>query len=161
MCSKGKIKAAKKALFRLYGSQNHIDARLAVLSKQVEQDRLQAETHGNAGYLELFKGTNLKRTFTVFWLFLAAGLNGASLLAQNTYFLIIAGLPAVHTFDVGIGGFGLAIVAIVFSWLYMEKFGRRLIWLAGVMINIVVMAIIGGLYYSHAKASLWAVAILM
>ncbi|KAL1651650.1 hypothetical protein SLS61_005312 [Didymella pomorum] len=157
LVQKGKIEAAKKALTRLYGSSNHIDARLALLSKQVEQERLQAETHGNAGYLELFKRTSLKRTFT----FLAAGLNGASLLAQNTYFLIIAGLPAVHAFDVGIGGFGLAIVAIVFSWFYMEKFGRRSIWLAGVTINIVVMAIIGGLYYSHAKASLWAVAILM
>lgn len=161
LAQQGKCDAAKKALSRLYGSHNHIDARLAVLLKQVEQERLQTEAYGHAGYLELFEGTNLKRTFTVFWLFLAAGLNGASLLAQNTYFLIIAGLPAVHAFDVGIGGFGLAIVAIVFSWFYMEKFGRRSIWLAGVTVNIVIMAIIGGLYYSTAKASLWAVAILM
>lgn len=161
LVQKGKIGAAKKALSRLYGPQNHINARLAVLSKQVEQVRLQTEAHGNAGYPELFRGTNFKRTFTVFWLFLAAGLNGASLLSQNTYFLIIAGLSAVHAFDVGIGGFGLAIVAIVFSWFYMEKFGRRSIWLAGVVVNIVIMAVIGGLYYSTAKSSLWAVAILI
>ncbi|KAF3041898.1 hypothetical protein E8E12_005761 [Didymella heteroderae] len=161
LVQKGKIDAAKKALSQLYGSQNNIDARFAVLSKQVEQERLQTEAHGNAGYLELFKSTSLKRTFTVFWLFLAAGLNGASLLSQNTYFLIIAGLPAVHALDVGIGGFGFAIIAIVLSWYYMEKFGRRSIWFAGVFINIAVMAMIGGLYYSTAKASLWAVAILM
>ncbi|KAF2623270.1 general substrate transporter [Macroventuria anomochaeta] len=161
LVQKGKIDAAKKTLSRLYGSKNHINARLAVLCKQVEQERSQAEAHGNAGYLELFRGTNLKRTFTVFWLFFAAGLNGASLLSQNTYVLIIAGLPAVHAFDVGIGGFGLAIVAIVFSWFYMEKFGRRSIWLAGVAVNVVIMAAIGGLYYSTSKGSLWAVAILM
>lgn len=161
LIQKGKTTAAKKALCRLYGSKNHIDARLAVLCKQVEQERSQAQVHGSAGYLELFQGTNLKRTFTVFWLFLAAGLNGASLLSQNTYFLIIAGLPAVHAFDVGIGGFGLAIVAIVFSWFYMEKFGRRSIWLAGVVVNTFTMAVIGGLYYSTTKGSLWAVAILM
>ncbi|KAJ4355271.1 hypothetical protein N0V95_003101 [Ascochyta clinopodiicola] len=161
LVQKGKIDAAKKALARLYGSKNHIDARLAVLCKQVEQERSQAENHGHASYLELFQGTNLKRTFTVFWLFLAAGLNGASLLSQNTYFLIIAGLPAVHAFDVGIGGFGLAIIAIVFSWFYMEKFGRRSIWLAGAAINTLILAIIGGLYYSKSNSSLWAVAILM
>lgn len=161
LIQKGRTDAAKKALSRLYGSQNHINARLAVLSKQVEQERRQMELHGSAGYLELFWGKNFKRTFTVFWLFLAAGLNGASLLSQNTYFLIIAGLPAVHAFDVGIGGFGLAIIAIVFSWFFMERFGRRSIWLLGVIVNIVVMAVIGGLYYSKARSSLWAVAILM
>jgi MFS family permease len=161
LVQKGNTTAARKALTRLYGSDNHIDARLALLCKQVDQECSQAEVHGNAGYLELFWGTNLKRTFTVFWLFLAAGLNGASLLSQNTYFLTIAGLEAIHAFDVGIGGFGLAIIAIVFSWFYMEKFGRRSIWLAGVAVNIVTMAAIGGLYYSTSKGSLWAVAILM
>lgn len=161
LIQRGNFTAAKRSLSRLYGSKNHIDARLAILCKQVAQERAQAETHSNAGYLELFRGINFKRTFTVFWLFLAAGLNGASLLSQNTYFLIIAGLPAVHAFDVGIGGFALAIIAIVFSWFYMEKFGRRSIWLAGVAVNTVTMAIIGGLYYSSSTGSIWAVAILM
>ncbi|KAJ4312512.1 hypothetical protein N0V94_007405 [Neodidymelliopsis sp. IMI 364377] len=161
LVQKGKLAAAKSALSRLYGPNNHIDARLLILCKQIEQERSQVETHGSAGYLELFQGNNFKRTFTIFWLFLAAGLNGASLLSQNTYFLIIAGLPAVHAFDVGIGGFGLAIVAIVCSWFFMERFGRRSIWLVGVGINMVVMGVIGGLYYSGSHGSLWAVAILM
>ena len=158
---KKKVDAAKRSLARLYGIDNHIAARLAVLRKQMEQEHSQNEAHGDASYLELFQGTDLKRTLTVIWLFLAAGLNGASLLSQNTYFLIIAGLPAVHAFDVGIGGFGLAVIAIVFSWFFMERFGRRCIWLVGVAVNIVVMAIIGGLHYSTSQGSLWAIAILM
>lgn len=158
---KGKTTAARKALSRLYGANNNIDARFALLRKQVEHEHSHGEQNGVGGYLELFKGTNLKRTITVFWLFLGAGLNGASLLSQNIYFLIIAGLQPVHAFDIGIGGFGLAIIAIVFSWFYMERFGRRSIWLAGVVVNMICMAVIGGLYYSHSHASLWAVAILM
>ena len=158
---KKKVDAAKRALARLYGPNNHIEARLAILRRQIEQERSQNEAYGDATYLELFRGTNVKRTLTVVWLFLAAGLNGGSLLSQNTYFLIIAGLPAVHAFDVGIGGFGLAVIAIVFSWFFMERFGRRSIWLVGVAVNTLVMAIIGGLYYSKSKGSLWAVAILM
>lgn len=158
---KGKEAAAKKALARLHGKTNHIDARLALLRKQTETEKAQSEKTGSGGYLELFKGVNFKRTFTVFWLFLGAGLNGASLLAQNVYFLIIAGLQPVHAFDVGIGGFGLAIVAIIASWFYMEKFGRRSIWLVGAFVNILVMAAIGGLYYSSSHGALWAVAVLM
>ncbi|KAH7066948.1 general substrate transporter [Paraphoma chrysanthemicola] len=158
---KGKDVAARKVLSRLYGSNNNIDARFALLRKQVEHERKEMLQNGAGGYLELFKGANLKRTFTVFWLFLGAGLNGASLLSQNIYFLIIAGLPAIHAFDVGIGGFGLAILTIVASWFCMEKIGRRLIWLTGVTVNILVMAIIGALYYAHNHSSLWAIAILM
>lgn len=158
---KGKESAAKKALARLHGKNNHIDARFALLRKQVDTEKVQSEKKGAGGYLELFQGSNFKRTLTVFWLFLAAGLNGASLLAQNVYFLIIAGLAPVHAFDIGIGGFGLAIVAIVASWFYMEKFGRRSIWLVGCFVNILIMAAIGGLYYSKSHGALWAVAILM
>jgi hypothetical protein len=158
---KGKDTAARKVLSRLYGSNNNIDARFAILRKQVEKERHEILQNGTGGYLELFKGANLKRTFTVFWLFLGAGLNGASLLSQNIYFLIIAGLPAIHAFDVGIGGFGLAILTIVASWFCMEKIGRRLIWLTGVSVNILVMAVIGALYYAHNHSSLWAIAILM
>ena len=66
LVQKGKIGAAKKALARLYGSGNSIDARLALLCKHVDQERSQAAVHGDAGYLELFRGTNLKRTLTVF-----------------------------------------------------------------------------------------------
>lgn len=158
---KGKTAAAKNALSRFHGANNSIDARFALLRKQVDLERSHVEQSGTGGYVELFKGTNLKRTLTVMWLFLGAGLNGASLLSQNVYFLIIAGLAPVHAFDIGIGGFCLAIIAIVFSWFYMERYGRRSIWLAGVVINTVCMAVIGGLYYSHSHASLWAIAILM
>jgi MFS family permease len=158
---KGREAAARRALSRLYGADNRIDARFALLRKQVDTERIQSDKGGAGSYVELFRGINLKRTLTIFWLFLGAGLNGASLLAQNVYFLIIAGLAPVHAFDVGIGGFGLAMVAIVASWFYMEKFGRRSIWLVGSFVNILVMAVIGGLYYSNSHGSLWAIAILM
>ena len=92
---------------------------------------------------------------------MSSGLSDTALLAQNIYFLIIAGLEAVHAFDIGIGGFGVAIIAIVFSWFYMEKSGRRSLWLIGVAFNIAIMAVIGGLDYAKTKGSLWAIAILM
>jgi hypothetical protein len=111
--------------------------------------------------MDAFKGSNLRRTLTVMWIFIGVGLNGASLLSQNIYFLIVAGLEPIHCYDVGIGGFGLAVVAIIASWFYMEKFGRRSLWLIGAAGNFIAMLIIGALYYAHNGASLWAIAIVM
>ncbi|RDW69283.1 MFS general substrate transporter-53 [Coleophoma cylindrospora] len=158
---KGRTGAATKSLERLYGPQNSIPARLAHLSMVIRLESESVKQHGTGTYMDLFRGTNLKRTLTVMWMFIGFGMAGACLLAQAIYFLIIAGLPAIHAYDIAIGGFGLAIFAIVGSWFYMEKMGRRSLFLTGAVVNCVVMFVIGGLYYSNAKGALWAVAIIM
>lgn len=158
---KGRNEQAKRSLSRLYGSESDIGTRLSALEREIEHENQLADEHGTGSYLDLLKGTTLMRTLTVMWLFIGAGLNGAALLAQNPYFLIVAGLEPVHTYDIGIGGFGLAVLTIVASWFYMEKFGRRSIWLAGVVGNIIVMAIIGALYYVPGSSGLYAIAVLM
>lgn len=94
-------------------------------------------------------------------MFVGFGLTGAALLAQAVYFLIIAGLEAIHSYDVAIGGFGIAIIAIVGSWFFLDQSGSRSIFLVGAAGNCIVMFVIGGLYYSDSKGALWAVAIIM
>lgn len=158
---KGRTAAAKKSLERLYGSNNNISARLAHLNMVIRLEAETAQKHGTGTYVDLCRGSNLKRTMTVVWMFLGFGLAGACLLAQSIYFLIIAGLPAIHTYDVSIGGFGVAVIAIVASWFFMEKSGRRSMYLVGGLVNFVAMMVIGGLYYTKANGALWAVAIIM
>jgi MFS family permease len=157
----GRTQSAKKSLERLYGSNNEIDARLAHMALGIRLEEEQALRHGAGSFADLFRGSNLKRTLTVVWVFLGFGFTGACLLAQSIYFLIIAGLEPIHSYDVAIGGFGIAIFAIVGSWFFMEKTGRRMIFLVGAGVNCVVMFVIGGLYYAHSKGALWAVAIIM
>lgn len=156
-----KTDQAKQALVRLYGADNNIDIRISILQMEIERERQSREMAETGSYLEALRGSNLRRTLTVVWLFVGVGFNGASFLSQNVYFLIIAGLPAIHSYDVAIGGFGVAIFAIIASWFYMENFGRRSLWLVGVSGNIFAMAVIGGLYYVPNGGSLWAIAILM
>jgi MFS family permease len=158
---KGRTDAARRSLERLYGSENNIPARIAHLSFVIRMEAETAKHQGTGTYVDLFRGSNLKRTLTVVWMFVGFGLTGACLLAQSIYFLIIAGLPAIHSYDVAIGGFGIAIFAIIGSWFYMEKVGRRSLFLVGAFGNMVVMFVIGGLYYSKANGALWAVAIIM
>lgn len=158
---KGRNDQAKKAVARLYGNRNDPEAWYELIASKVRQEAAQEHASGIGGFLDLYRGSNLKRTMTVHLLFFGIGLAGSSFLAQSIYFLLTAGLPAIHTFDVSIGGFALAFFAIIASWVYLEKVGRRSLWLVGCAVNTVVMAVIGGLYWAPGKGALWAIAILM
>lgn len=158
LLSRGRTDDARASLSRLYNKDN-IEPRLEAL-----QATLDAETSGEkaGSFVECFKGTDLRRTATVSLLFFgSAGLIGASFLSQNIYFLLTVGLEAVHSFDIGIGGFFLACVAIAIGWFFTDIIGRRTLWLFGVAGNAVVMAVIGALSFDSSRGGLWAVAVLM
>lgn len=89
------------------------------------------------------------------------GLLGIAFLNQNTYVLLTLGLPAVHTFDIGVGGFFLACIVIMLSWLVTDRIGRRRLWLIGVGGNVLGMATVGGLAYVKGASGLWAIAVVM
>lgn len=158
---KGRHDQARKTVARLYGRHNNPDAWYEIIADKIRQEAAYEQSSGIGGFLDLYRGSNLKRTMTVHLLFFGIGLAGSSFLGQSIYFLLTAGLPAVHTFDISIGGFCLALFAIVGSWVYIEKIGRRSLWLLGCAVNVVFMAIIGGLYWAPGKGPLWAIAILM
>ncbi|MAD87573.1 MAG: hypothetical protein CL912_31835 [Deltaproteobacteria bacterium] len=151
---KGRSEEARKSLARLHGADRDIDARLAHMALGVRLEEEQSLRHGTGTYTDLFRGSSLKRTLTVMWMFIGFGFTGACLLAQGIYFLVIAGLEPIHAYDVSIGGFGIAIFAIVGSWFFMEKSGRRSIFLVGAAGNCIVMFVIGGLYYTSRKGGI-------
>lgn len=155
---KGRKDAARKVLEKIYGRDNQIDARLAHLNNVLRHE-LEQDSH--ASYIDCFKGTNLKRTLTVCLLMFGQGMIGSSFLTQNIYFLIIAGLPAIHCFDINIAGFALALIIIPFSTVFSSKIGRRPLYLIGVAGNTIGMLIVGCLAYSTTSATTWAVAILL
>ena len=155
----GKIERARATIQTLYGRENSIDARLAYLMQRVEEDA--AHVNQDATYTNCFRGTNLKRTMTALFIQIAVGLSGGSFLAQGGYFLVSAGLPAIHTFDVTLGGFGLAIIFIIIGWFTMDKIGRRVMFISGSVVNTIGMLVIGACSYAPGMAPLWVIAIFM
>lgn len=107
------------------------------------------------------KGTDLTRTLTVCLLYFGNGLIGSAFLSQNIYFLSIAGLPVIHSFDINIGGFALALLTIPCSWYFGDLIGRRSLYLIGVAGNAIGMAVVGGLGYATSSGAIWAVAVLL
>ncbi|KAF4550726.1 Sugar (and other) transporter-like protein 12 [Elsinoe fawcettii] len=158
---RNRVAEAKRSVRIMYGAHNYPEARFAHINHEVQNELLAQRASGAGSFLDLYRGSNLKRTLTIHLLFFGVGLAGASFLAQSIYFLIIAGLPPINAFDVSCGGFALAIFTIIASWIYIDRLGRRSLWLMGVAGNFVVMLIIGCLGYATSKAALWAIAILM
>jgi hypothetical protein len=144
---------------KLYGQENDVDARLAYLINIIRDESNNELEHGT--YFDCFKGIDLKRNLTLMLIYTAANFAGAAFLAQSIYFLIIAGLPAIHSFDVSIGGFGLVYMIVVASWFVGEHIYRRTGFLAGLVVNFVCMLIVGALYYSKQKGASWAIAVFM
>ncbi|RDL39117.1 uncharacterized protein BP5553_03457 [Venustampulla echinocandica] len=157
---KGRVDAARTAVAHIYGKTNSVDARVAHLMASI-QEELQRDHRSS--YIDCFKGTDRKRTLTVCLLMFGNGLIGSAFLTQNIYFLGLAGLPAIHAFDINIGGFALALMIIPASWYFGDKIGRRPLYLVGAAGNAVGMGVVGGLGYAPAsnKASIWVLAVLL
>jgi hypothetical protein len=144
----------------LYGP-NNAEARLA---REIHIIRIENENTSHSpemSWTSCFRGSDFKRTVTAALLFSLTNLAGAAFLSQNIYFLITAGLEAVHSFDIGIGGFAFAALLIASSGVYLQRISRRNAILGGLIFNSVLMTIIGALYFASGRGSLWAIAILM
>lgn len=160
LINRGRIADARKSMVKLYGKDNSIEARTTHLLEIIQHENL-GKTIEAGGYIECFRGSNLRRTLTVIYVLAGVQVCGAQLLTQNIYFLIIAGLPVVHVFDVGIGGFAVAMILIALSWTFLDRSGRRILYLSGPAASAVLMFLIGGLYYVPGLAPIWVIAVIM
>ncbi|PVH79619.1 MFS general substrate transporter [Cadophora sp. DSE1049] len=158
---RNRLDDARKVVTKIYGAKNEPNARLACMIKIIREEKAKSKDGEGANYIECFKGTDLKRTLAAIFIFAAPNLAGAAFFAQSIYFLVIAGLPAIHSFDIGLGGFGLAAIIIVASWFTAGTIKNRNGFYFGLGCNFISMLIIGCLYYSPTKAALWTIAVLM
>ncbi|KAL2810243.1 putative MFS sugar transporter [Aspergillus granulosus] len=160
LLSKNKTTQAEHALRRIYGkSDPNLSLRLQSLTHTLEEER--RHDAGSISIMELFRGHNLKRTLTISFFMFSTSAIGIPFMSQNIYFLFTVGLPAVHVFDIGIGGFFLGGVFVLLGWVSNDKIGRRRLWLCGLVGNFIGMAIVGGLAYSGTMGSIWAIGIIM
>lgn len=160
LVSKGRLAHARSVISLIYGKNNSIDDRLAYLNKVIQEEKANRALQ-TGSYFECFQGVNLRRTLTVVFLYTSQNWGGAAFLSQSIYFLIIAGLPSIHAFDVSIGGFGLAMIIIVLSWTLGNKVRRRDAFMAACILNFLFMLAIGALYYAPGSGGLWGIAVLM
>ncbi|KXJ86377.1 general substrate transporter [Microdochium bolleyi] len=153
LISKGRVEEAARSFDRLYGkgerSTNNLNNLIATVAHEQQQ-----ENNKDVRFMELFQGTNFRRTRIVWLLNITQQFTGISLLANATYFLIQAGMNPAQSLEINQIGISLSIPCILLSYYTMQKFGRRFIILAS-MITITVLFIgmgVAGLFPNDKTA---------
>lgn len=155
---KGRIEDAERNLKRLTNSEA-TNKSIALMLRTTQEEKLV----GGSSYWDCFKGTNLRRTEIAFAVWSIQAFSGLPLSAYNTYFFEQAGLSSDKSFSMSIGNSCMGIAGTVLSWFLLHWFGRRTIFLWGLLVMFFVLMIIG--FASLAPATnvgaIWAQAVLL
>ncbi|KAL3448299.1 general substrate transporter [Aspergillus insuetus] len=133
----GRMDDAKKSLIRLT-SQNcgvPFDADHEISSIIATNDH-EVQLTADAGIMDCFKGTNLRRTEIVSMAMLVQTLCGFGLVSYCVVFLQRAGIDETDSFSFTVGIFGIGWVGTV---------GKRTLFLAGLAGMLVILVVIGAL----------------
>ena len=139
----GRPDEAKKSLLRLTrrGLKYNADQSIAAMKHTNEVEKYL----GNGlGFLDCFKGTDLRRTEIACMVWVCQTFGGGTLTGFATYFYVQAGFSTERAFDLTVGMYGLAIVGGIISWFTMRVVGRRKLYLAGLLVSLIIMVVTGG-----------------
>ncbi|KIX03198.1 uncharacterized protein Z518_06750 [Rhinocladiella mackenziei CBS 650.93] len=157
---KERVTDAKKALGRLTGNKSASEVDLdQTVAMMIHTNEAEKEIVAGTRYQDCFRGVNRLRTETVCGTWVIQTLCGFSLIPYSTYFYQQAGLDASKAFSLSIGNSGIAIAGFLTSWFLMQWFGRRTLYLAGLVCLITLQLIIGFLSLAGKEnsAALWAI----
>ncbi|KAJ5761282.1 hypothetical protein N7520_008438 [Penicillium odoratum] len=160
---RGRIEDAKKSLQRLTSSTCgvpiDIDHEISMIQATNEQEMY---SNTGTGYMDCFKGVNLRRTEIVSVAWLAQTFCGFGLVSYSVVFLERAGLNQSNSFSFTIGVSGLGWIGTVGSWYLLDHFGRRTLYLAGLTGMFIILTVIGALGASTQSTSVsWAIGCLL
>lgn len=155
---KGRVAEAEMSLKRLaWDGEGSFNAQETV-AMMVHTNELEKEIKSVTSYWDCFKGIDLRRTEVVCLVWAVQNLCGAGIMSYSTYFYEQAGLGVNHSFDLAIGQYGIGIVGTLSSWVLMTWFGRRTLYIAGLVLLDVILFIIGFIALAPAsdKGASWA-----
>jgi SP family general alpha glucoside:H+ symporter-like MFS transporter len=143
---KGRIEDAEKAVKRLSSKSEEMNSTLTV-AMMIHTNNLEQSLDTKSSYLDCFKGSNLRRTEIACCALAGQIMSGSSFAYSPTYFFSQAGLSTSDDYKLGLGGTAIAFLGTASSWILINRFGRRTIYLAGIGTLTCLLLIIGGLSY--------------
>lgn len=139
----GRDEDAKRSLLRLTrrGLDYNVNEALAMMKHTNEVEKYLGS---GVGFVDCFKGTDLRRTEIACMVWVAQTFSGGVLTGYAPYFYVQAGFDPERSFDLSTGMYGLAIIGCIMSWLSMRVVGRRKLYLAGLLISFITLVVAGG-----------------
>ncbi|KAL6837398.1 general substrate transporter [Trichoderma camerunense] len=154
----GRLEEAEKALKRLTSGEGTHEA-VALMVRTTEEEK----ALGGSSYWDCFKGSNLRRTEIAFAVWSIQAFSGLPMSAYNTYFFEQAGLSDSSAFSMSIGNSCMGIAGTILSWFLLTWFGRRTIFIGGLVTMCFILFIIGfvSLAPSSNDSASWAQAVML
>ncbi|KAH8926173.1 maltose permease [Atractiella rhizophila] len=153
----GRLEDAEKSLKRLSNAKyfTEQDAKNSV-AMMVYTTELEKQQTAGATYLDCFRGIDARRTEIAMLVFAIQLLSGENLIGQAVQFFRRAGLGEIAALDLNIGLNSMFIIGTIVSWGLITRWGRRTLYIAGLVAMCVVLFIIGGLGFSNSDSAGWA-----
>lgn len=158
LAKKGRLDEAEAAMKRLHAADASLDDR-ALVETIAETNRLETAMKTGGTFAAAFKGVNLRRTEIAVIAWTAPGLVGYVVQFYATFFFTRAGFPPAQAFTLGLANYAIAFVGTVSSWFFQYHFGRRTIFIAGLIGMLPLMLLVGVLDFVKGGAAHWAQAI--
>jgi SP family general alpha glucoside:H+ symporter-like MFS transporter len=158
---KGKLADAENSVKRLSSKLAPEEIRRKV-AMMVHTNNLEMALKTESSYWDCFRSTNLRRTEIACMALSAQCLSGEAFAYTNTYFTTQAGLSASNAYKMNFGGTSIAFVATCGSWVLMTWFGRRPMFIGGMIAMTLTLLVIGVLSApaTDNNAIVWAQAAL-
>ncbi|KAI2785768.1 hypothetical protein POX_h09527 [Penicillium oxalicum] len=138
---RGRKAEALRSIERLGdGSAESAQQSLAMMERTVQ---IESQMGGSPTLLDLFKGTDLRRTTITCLVYASQNFAGNLIANQATFFFEQAGISHDMSFQLNLVNSCLQLIANVFSWFLTPYFGRRAIYLWGTITNITLLFILG------------------
>ncbi|KAF7118667.1 hypothetical protein CNMCM5793_008205 [Aspergillus hiratsukae] len=138
---RGRKKEALTSIKRLgTKSPEHAQQTLAMMERTV---KIEEAMGGTPTLLDLFKGTDLRRTAITCLMYASQNFAGNLIANQATFFFEQAGISHNRSFQLNLINSCLGFIANACSWPLTGWFGRRTIYLWGTAVNITLLIILG------------------
>lgn len=138
----GRYADAERCVERLSAAAQRARARETV-AMMAHTDALEVQMDEGTSYLDCLRGIDRCRTEIACMVFAAQPFCGSSMAGTPTYFFIQAGLPTSISFQMTVGGLGLASLGTIVSWFLLSRLGRRTLYLWGLATLAVILAAVG------------------
>lgn len=160
----GRFENAKQSIQSLVspncGIDFNADDQLAMLKATNE---LEEEHLAGTSYLDAFQRTNLRRTEIASISYTAQNLCGSAMMGYSVQFYERAGLSTSNSFTFNVIQYSIGAIGVVLSWVLLNKFGRRTMYLSGMGSLLAVLITIGGLGFAptYMSGPSWAIGSLL
>lgn len=154
-----RIDDAYKSLAKL--DDNGEESHRRTVAQIMHTMKIEESMESGTSYLDLFKGTDLRRTEIVCFTFAGQILSGSTFAYGPTYFFQQAGIPTENSYQIAVGGTGIAFIGTIISWFLITRYGRRTLYLGGMIVDCLLLLLIGILASSsEAQGVKWGQAAL-